>query len=129
MVSAYDAFVRKSLVPERFGKAEDLDADKRARHLRKYFRRDNLHKYTEELPLLLCDFKYTQEDQSTIFDLQSELQRVQGLLEEAVELIKAEQNLERDRIFEDAGCPGFDGPMTIGTKFDSFLEKVRGGNG
>lgn len=56
-----------------------------------------------------------------------ELDRVKALLDEAVKLIKAERLLEQDRIFEGAGCPGFDGPMAIETKFDVFLQKLKGG--
>lgn len=51
----------------------------------------------------------------------SEKQRLQTLLEEACRLLKKAQFEERDRIYEDAGSPGFDGPMTIQTKYCEFL--------
>lgn len=37
-------------------------------------------------------------------------------------VLKQVQREERDRVFEDAGCPGFDGPMSIGTKYDDCIE-------
>lgn len=43
--------------------------------------------------------------------------------------LKKAQSYERDQIFEEMGCPGFDGPMIISTEFDEALnafDEVKG---
>jgi len=60
----------------------------------------------------------------TVYENVRLLPIIQALLAEnskLVEAIKIARKDERERIFEDAGCPGFDGPMTIETKYDDIL--------
>jgi DNA repair exonuclease SbcCD ATPase subunit len=54
-----------------------------------------------------------------------ELAQARALLDQAEKALKFERILERDRIFEESGCPGFDGPMKITTRFDDILTAIR----
>lgn len=47
-------------------------------------------------------------------------------LEKEMSLIKKAQNIERDRVREECGNPGFDGPMTIETWMDEMIEEIEG---
>ncbi len=56
--------------------------------------------------------------------LEEENAELKRKLEKAMSLIKKAQNIERDRVREECGNPGFDGPMTIMTWMDEMIKEI-----
>lgn len=56
--------------------------------------------------------------------LQAEFAKMKEAYGVVRKALKDAQSIERDRIFEDIRCPGFDGSMKIETRYDEALAKA-----
>lgn len=54
----------------------------------------------------------------------SEIKEIDKLIKESLPNIRKTQLIERERIFEEAGSPGFDGPTKIMTDLDESILKL-----